>query len=343
MTDQPPAGHPAPTTTEPPPADPSSAHHPTPRRDTQPAAGFRIGVLVGVLATLVMAAILAGVIVLFQPAGADGPAMQARLAALQARAEQGQADIQALRGQLAASDADLAVERAARRGLEDNVAALQVQAGQLRDRLAFYDQLLPAGPAGTLSIRAVEFTHVPAGLRYRVLLMRSARPGLAPFVGSLRFVATGMREGVQVRLTLAPLQTAPAPGAGVIPDTAPATPQAPSSETGKTVTEAPTGYPANMATEAPSRDADAIGAGTLPGRGGEMGAATPPTDAASLSAPEAASGAAGASALVPLQVDQYRNSEGILALPPDFTPTEVAVEVVQDGAVRTSQQAAVAF
>ena len=50
-----------------------------------------------------------------------------------------------------------------------------------------------------------------------------------------------------------------------------------------------------------------------------------------------------ASVLVPLEVGQYRSSEGILALPPDFTPTEVAVEVVQDGAVQTSQQAAVAF
>jgi hypothetical protein len=44
-----------------------------------------------------------------------------------------------------------------------------------------------------------------------------------------------------------------------------------------------------------------------------------------------------------LEVDQYRSSEGILALPPGFMPTEVAVNVVQNGAVLAAQQAVVAF
>lgn len=254
--------------------------------------GFRASALAGVLAVLALAGILTGFFVLFRPA-TDGAAEQARLAALQARADQNQAQVQALRGQLAASDADLAVERAARRTLEDSLAALQAQAGQLRDRLAFYDQLFPAGPAGTVSIRAVEIARVPAGLRYRVLLMRSARPGLAPFVGSLRFVATGMRDGAEVRVPLAPLQADPGPDSAAVAPTAPAQ--------------------------------------------------AAPADAGEAAAADGASAATGSSVLVPLEVGQYRSSEGILALPPDFTPTEVAVEVVQDGAVQTSQQAAVAF
>ncbi|CAM3588540.1 hypothetical protein BOSP111201_14155 [Bordetella sputigena] len=225
-------------------------------------ARSRLGMVAGVLAILVVVGGLAAGVTLLWPAVSDRAAAQAQIAALRAQLAAEQAQVQALGGQLAASDADLAVERAARRALEDSLAALQVQAGQLRDRLAFYDQLLPAGPAGTLSIRAVEITRIPAGLRYRVLLMRSARPGLAPFVGSLRFVALGTRDGAEVRLPLAPLQSEPGADAGT---------------------------------------------------------------------------------LVPLEVDQYRSSEGILALPPDFTPAEVAVEVVRDGIVQASQQAAVAF
>lgn len=238
--------------------------------DARSDRGFRLGLIAGAVGALVTAAILAAIVVLLWPAR-QGASAQEQLAALQSQAAQDQAQVSALRGQLAASDAELAVERAARRTLEDSVAALQAQAGQLRDRLAFYDQLFPAGPAGTVSMRAVEIARVPAGLRYRVLLMRSARPGLAPFVGSLRFVAKGARDGEQIGLPLAPLQAAAA---------AEAPPQA-------AVTEA--------------------------------------------------------SPLVPLEVDQYRNSEGILAVPPDFTPTEVTVEVIQDGAVLVSQQAPVAF
>lgn len=287
-----------------------------------PGHGFRAGVVTGVLATVGLAGILAAAITLFQPAGADA-ASRAQLAAFQARAEQAQADVQALRGQLAASDADLAVERAARRALEDNLAVLQAQAGHLRDRLAFYDQLFPAGPAGTVSIRAVEIARVPAGLRYRVLLMRSARPGLAPFVGSLRFVATGMRDGVEVHVPLAPLQTEPALDAA----TAPRATDAPPTDAGKTVTGAQPRDAGKTATEAQPRDAGKTVTEAQSGGAGNTVTETPP----------------GPTTLVPLEVDQYRSSEGILAVPPDFSPTEVAVEVVRDGAVQVTQQAAVAF
>lgn len=224
--------------------------------------------MAGAAGALGLLGILWGVLVLLRPLLSGAASAQDEIAALRARAEQSQAQVQALHGQLAASDAELAVERAARRALEANLATLQEQAGQLRDRLAFYDQLFPAGPAGTVSIRAAEIARVAGGLQYRVLLMRSARPGSPPFTGHLRFVATGTRDGAETRQALAPL---PDPGAG----------------------------------------AD--------GDGGD-----PPS-------------------LIPLQVDQYRSSVGVLAPPPDFTPSEVTVEVVQDGNVQASQQAVVAF
>jgi multidrug efflux pump subunit AcrA (membrane-fusion protein) len=225
---------------------------------------------------------------------------------LQAKTEQSQAQIQAQRAQLVTADAELAVERAARRAQEANLAALQAQAGQLRDRLAFYDQLLPAGPAGTISIRAVEATRVSAGLRYRVLLMRSARPGLAPFTGALQFVAEGTLDGAEVRIALMPLQAAPAQevaSGNLVPaDTVPANPDS-------------FGKPVRRVASDPVAS-DPVAA-----------VATPSTGAS----------------LVPLEVDQYRSTEGILALPDGFVPAIVSVDVLRDGVVLASQQTAVAF
>jgi hypothetical protein len=249
------------------------------------------------------AALGAAVVIGLRPALPDGAIPADQATALRATLEQAEVQQQALRGQLVTADAELAIERAARRALEDNLAALQVQAGQLRDRLAFYDQLLPAGPAGTVSIRAVEITRVPAGLRYRVLLMRSARPGLPPFIGALQFMATGTLAGKDVRIPLAALQAAPEVPVSVAADT-PADGSGPGA--------GPRGE-----TRIPPRDA--------------------PAPAASQPAPE--SGAAAVS----VHVDQYLSSEGILALPEGFSPSSADVNVVQDGVVLATQHAAVSF
>ncbi|ARP87927.1 DUF6776 family protein [Bordetella genomosp. 9] len=245
-------------------------------------AGFRTGVLVGLL--VAAAAFAAAWRMPFS--GPSGASAAEQAAALRAQLEQSQAQTQSLQGQLAATEAELAVEQAARRALENSLGALQTQAGELRDRLAFYDQLLPAGPAGTVTLRAVQLVRVPSGLRYRVLLMRAVRPGQPPFVGALRFTVTGEREGEPVQLTLTPLQAADAAAAA-------------------------------------------------------HGGAPAPSDKEAEGAPIAAT--ALPDGLIPLEMDQYRTSEGILALPPDFTPSEATVDVVQNGVVLTSQQVPVTF
>ena len=73
------------------------------------------------------------------------------------------------------------IERAARQELETQLRAAQAEVGRVRDQLAFYEQLLPPGPEGSVDIRGAQVERAGQGLRYKVLLMRSGRNGGAPF------------------------------------------------------------------------------------------------------------------------------------------------------------------
>ena len=86
---------------------------------------------------------------------------------------------------------ELTIERSARAELEKNLAQLQVELGRSKDHLAFYEQLLPPGPQGSIALRAVELERNGANLNYRVLLMRSGKPG-ERVNARLQFVAAGM-------------------------------------------------------------------------------------------------------------------------------------------------------
>ncbi|MBR8656511.1 hypothetical protein KDH83_24670 [Achromobacter sp. Marseille-Q0513] len=118
-------------------------------------------------------------------------------------------------GQLDAADGELVIERAARQELETQLRAAQAEVGRVRDQLAFYEQLLPPGPEGSVDIRGAQVERAGQGLRYKVLLMRSGRNGGAPFSGALRFQAVGTLKGETVTVELAPMQvkseTTPAP------------------------------------------------------------------------------------------------------------------------------------
>ena len=72
---------------------------------------------------------------------------------------------------------ELTIERSARAELEKNLKQLQLELGLSKDHLAFYEQLLPPGPQGSIAVRAVELERNGANLNYRVLLMRSGKPG----------------------------------------------------------------------------------------------------------------------------------------------------------------------
>ena len=110
------------------------------------------------------------------------------------------------RGQLDTADGELVIERSARQELETQLHAAQAEIGRVRDQLAFYEQLLPPGPEGSVDIRGVQIDREGGGLRYKVLLMRSGRNGATPFAGALRFQATGVLKGETVTVDLAPMQ-----------------------------------------------------------------------------------------------------------------------------------------
>lgn len=128
-----------------------------------------------------------------------------QMAAQDAALRQSQAETRFLRAQLDTADGEIAVERAARTELETQLRAAQDELGRVRDRLAFFEQLLPPGPEGAVAIRGAELLREGRGLKYRVLLMRSGRSD-APFTGMLRFQAAGVLKGETVSVDLVPMQ-----------------------------------------------------------------------------------------------------------------------------------------
>ncbi len=118
---------------------------------------------------------------------------------------------------------ELTIERSARAELEKNLAQLQVELGRSKDHLAFYEQLLPPGPQGSIALRAVELERNGTNLNYRVLLMRSGKPG-ERVNARLQFVAAGMLGDKETELSLLPRQAVPDPNAvstGAIPGVTP--------------------------------------------------------------------------------------------------------------------------
>ncbi|MGP1614016.1 MAG: DUF6776 family protein [Pollutimonas bauzanensis] len=145
--------------------------------------------------------------------GADRQKLELALDESRAGLAQAHAQADALQGQLM-------VEEATRKGLEVSLQAAQAELGQVSDKLAFFDQLLPPGPAGSIGIRALDIEQHGPTLQYRVLLMRNGADD-KPFKGLMQFVVRGNRQGKAVKMTLQPAQ-APAgdvpPGANASED-----------------------------------------------------------------------------------------------------------------------------
>lgn len=176
-----------------------------------PACSRALGSLAAA-AIFLLGLVAGGVAVYF---GFERPALDAA----HGRILQHEQDIAAMRGRLeraesaaAALDGRLMVEEGTRRGLETSFRTLQAELGRAQDTLAFYEQLVPPGPKGAVTVRALDIGRVGPHLRYRVLLMRSGANG-KPFEGSLQFVAQGSQNGESVSIPLQPI-VVPAEGNG---------------------------------------------------------------------------------------------------------------------------------
>ncbi len=128
---------------------------------------------------------------------ADLQARQSQVESLQAELARAQAD-------LAARRSEAEVQAGTQRVLQDKNAELQQELGRTRDQLAFYEQLIPPGPAGAVAVRAFDIQADGEFLRYRVLLTRNAAPQAEPFKGRMRFVANGRSQGKAVKIELNP-------------------------------------------------------------------------------------------------------------------------------------------
>ncbi|MAK54361.1 MAG: hypothetical protein CML17_00675 [Pusillimonas sp.] len=112
-------------------------------------------------------------------------------------------DMSQLVAQKEALQSQLSVERSTRRSLESSLQRAQSDLAKSGERLAFYDQLLPPGPSGSVSIRALTIQPNGTFLAYRVLLTRNAQPG-SEFNGHVEFVANAEKNGESVKITLSP-------------------------------------------------------------------------------------------------------------------------------------------
>lgn len=111
------------------------------------------------------------------------------------------------------------VEESTRKGLEESLHTAQQELGKARDQLAFFDQLMPPGPKGTVSVRAFDVEPVGPHLSYRVLLMRDAANDTR-FKGRLEFIATGTVNGKKTKMPLKAATPAnEAQSAGAVSDT----------------------------------------------------------------------------------------------------------------------------
>lgn len=84
------------------------------------------------------------------------------------------------------------------------IERLSDEVTHLTGELAFYEEMIPAGPDGTLSLRAFEAHQEGMYINFKLLLSVSGRGLQEPFSGRLRFTAKGERDGEEQTIELYP-------------------------------------------------------------------------------------------------------------------------------------------
>ena len=195
---------------------------------------------------------------------------------------------------------ELAVESSTRKGLEIALDTAQSELGAARDQIAFFYELMPAGPEGSISIRALDFQPKGNMLQFRVLLMRDGTSD-EPFDGMLQFQASGRAAGDAVTVILEPVRVATSDNA----------------------------VKGTVNTE-PAVDADVVA-------GAEGDVAGNDDDAVDASAASEAEANSQSSPTLALKFEQFQRSSGLLQIPEGIELEEVTLNVLEGETLRVSR------
>ena len=130
-------------------------------------------------------------------AGPDRHDLQARVDQLELQLKEMQAERDRFAALADAGEAQLKVEHAAQQQLVEQARGLEAETNHLREDLAFFDSLLPAG-TGNKDIVIRSFRLQPADepnqMRYRLLVQQSGKPD-HDFVGSIELAVNFTQGG----------------------------------------------------------------------------------------------------------------------------------------------------
>ncbi len=125
-----------------------------------------------------------------------GPVVNpAELSSLREQLVQAHAERDQYSGSVDAAESQLQIERSAQKQLMEQVKSLVAENARLKEDLAFFESLLPAGTgAQGIAIRRLLIEAIaPNQLKYRLLVMQGGK-GEREFVGNLQLAVTVIRR-----------------------------------------------------------------------------------------------------------------------------------------------------
>jgi len=126
-----------------------------------------------------------------------------QISELKQQVEKLSSESQALSESTNSADSKLTIELTTQKQLANQVQALTEENNKLKEDLAFFDNLIPAGAQGVQGIRIGGFKAeliAHSQLKYRILVMQSTK-NAQDFVGELQLVATVAQGGKNSSIT----------------------------------------------------------------------------------------------------------------------------------------------
>lgn len=123
---------------------------------------------------------------------------------LQTTIENQDQQINQLQLDLSKAQSEASLLRGTDKGLEGQILNLQQELTDIRDQLSFYEQLVPAGPAGSVTIRAFAAEQKNDILDYKILLTRNVKADAPEFNGYMQFVITGQLNNQEKTVQIKP-------------------------------------------------------------------------------------------------------------------------------------------